>query len=103
MQSLSGKAFLELYTTTPNSVMIDVRTEREFNGGHIHGAQNIDIGNPNAAALFTALPLDAHYFVYCLSGARSSAVAAFIEKRGCSVVNLAGGITRNSELATHTA
>jgi len=74
--------------------ILDVRTPAEFAAGHIDGAVNIDIEDPNGfTAAIAALDGDTTYAVYCRSGNRSASATAYMLTQGFdSVLELDGGI-----------
>ena len=77
----------------PNVVLLDVRTEKEFNEGHLSNALNIDIKQSGfVEKAKTALPADKTIAVYCRSGKRSALAAVQLASEGYKVVNLEGGI-----------
>ena len=77
----------------PDVVLLDVRTEKEFNDGHIQNALNIDIKQSGfAEKAKAALPADKTIAVYCRSGKRSVTAAGKLAAEGYKVVNLEGGI-----------
>lgn len=73
--------------------LIDVRTAREFQAGHIKGAKNIDVMNPSHFdQQVKAMEMEAPVFVYCRSGQRSRNAAKRMLKMGFSeVCDLKGG------------
>ncbi len=80
-------------TTDSNVVLLDVRTENEFNEGHIANALNIDVKqNIFLEKAKVSLPTDKTIAVYCRSGVRSVLAANKLTKEGYTVVNLKGGI-----------
>lgn len=77
----------------PNVVLLDVRTEKEFNEGHLSNALNIDIKQSGFVEKAKAvLPADKTIAVYCRSGKRSALAAVQLASEGYKVVNLEGGI-----------
>jgi len=79
--------------TDNNVVLLDVRTEKEFNEGHIQNALNIDIKQDDFVEKAKAtLPTEKTVAVYCRSGVRSALAANKLSAEGYKVVNLEGGI-----------
>jgi len=77
-----------------NAVILDVRTEDEWNEGIIPGAINIDIykGQGFIDAL-EELDKSKTYYVYCRSGARSGNACNVMNQLGFEkAYNLSGGI-----------
>ncbi|MDE6272129.1 MAG: rhodanese-like domain-containing protein [Muribaculaceae bacterium] len=73
--------------------LLDVRTPEEFAEGHIQGAVNIDIYDPDfLRKAETALDKSRPVAVYCRSGRRSEEAAGMLFREGYNVVNLEGGI-----------
>ena len=91
---LDAKKFQEKWEKEKtSSVLIDVRTIEEYNGGHIESAKNIDFNSSNFESEITKIDREKTVFVYCLSGGRSSAAASFLEKKGFkNVIELVGGM-----------
>ncbi len=79
--------------SSPDVVLLDVRTIDEYNEGHLKGALQVDIRQddfmPKAQKL---LPKDKTIAVYCRSGRRSAQACEQLESDGYKVVNLKGGI-----------
>lgn len=76
-----------------NKQILDVRTDKEFNEGHIKGALNIDFWNPEFLAL-----VKSHFnkseplLIYCAGGGRSSMASQNLVKKGYKVIyDLEGG------------
>lgn len=84
-----------------NVTLLDVRTEEEFEKGHIEGAMLIDFRDSAFCerAINLLNPKDT-IAVYCWSGGRSSAAAAVLAEEGFCVVNLKGGYKKFSN-TTH--
>ena len=100
-EKLLPQAFQKKIATTPDAVVVDVRTPEEYKGGSIKNAVNIDF-NDNYFEIHTRqLDVTKTYFLYCLSGGRSSSAADFMRKNGFKhVFELEGGIMawRNADL-----
>ena len=73
--------------------LVDVRTAREFNAGHIKGAINLDFFNPSqfkkgVATLDQSKPV----YLYCQSGNRSKKATNRLLTMGFDqIIDLAGG------------
>lgn len=77
-----------------NAVILDVRTEDEFNDGMIPNAINIDIYK-GQGFIYQVDELDKskNYYVYCRSGARSGQACTMMNQMGFkNAYNLLGGI-----------
>jgi phage shock protein E len=66
--------------------LIDVRTQAEYNNGHIENAQLVEMTDVQNLS-------DGRYLVYCHSGARSGSAAAYLNSKGIEAINI-GGITQ---------
>ena len=77
-----------------NAVILDVRTEDEYNEGIIANSINIDIHQgPDFVSAIEALDKNKNYFVYCRSGARSAKACEIMNELGIeNAFNLTGGI-----------
>lgn len=77
-----------------NAVILDVRTEDEYNDGIISNAINIDIHQgPVFVSEIDALDKSKNYYVYCRSGARSAKACEIMNELGIeNTYNLTGGI-----------
>lgn len=69
--------------------VIDVRTRTEFAEGHIAGAENVDVNQPD---FIERLRLKGDVAVYCRTGKRSQKAALMIAEQGYNVYDLGGGI-----------
>jgi rhodanese-related sulfurtransferase len=73
-------------------VLLDVRTEKEFEVSHLHGAVRVD-PSVDVGKLIPQLPQGKPIVTYCSVGYRSSSLAEKLKKAGvASVVNLEGSI-----------
>ena len=79
--------------TQENVQLLDVRTEQEFNEGHIANALNVDVKQDNfMEQAKEVLNSEKVIAVYCRSGRRSADAAARLSKEGFQVIDLKGGI-----------
>lgn len=70
--------------------VIDVRTRSEYNEGHIAGAENIDINQPDIVKRLRLK--DEQVAVYCRTGRRSNKAALMLAEQGTYVYDLGGGL-----------
>jgi rhodanese-related sulfurtransferase len=70
--------------------ILDVREIDEFEEGHIPGAINIPISS--FMKFVSKLDKTIHYYIVCLTGARSQAVAQYLGNNGYQVSNVLGGM-----------
>jgi phage shock protein E len=69
-QNLSVADFAKMAADKQN-VILDVRTAKEFQAGHLVGALNLDVTSPDFAKKAAALVKSRTYLVHCASGVRS--------------------------------
>jgi rhodanese-related sulfurtransferase len=75
-------------------IVLDVRTPKEFAGGHIAGATNIDFLAGDFAERVAKLAREQAYLVHCASGRRSTNCLPQLQRLGfTNLVHLDGGIT----------
>ena len=94
MADLTQEEWAEQLKNDDKGVIIDVRTDAEFEEGHIPEAKQIDIYN-GAEFLKQAKELDPekNYYVYCRSGGRSAQACMLLNSVGVkNAYNLKGGI-----------
>ena len=70
-QTIDVAAFEKLRADKKN-VVLDVRTAKEFQAGHIPGAINIDVNAPDFPDKVTKLDKNKTYLVHCAAGVRSA-------------------------------
>ena len=77
----------------PSVQLLDVRSQDEFDDGHIAGAVLVDVNDTafveNAKAV---LDPQREVAVYCRSGRRSARAAGLLAAQGMKVTNLEGGV-----------
>lgn len=89
---LNAEDFKSKLDSSPNAILLDVRTDREFTSGSIEGAINIDYFSSSFRSKIDELPEDKTYFVYCRSGQRSGQAVKYFKSKGYDAYNLDGGI-----------
>ena len=78
---------------TREAVIIDVRTQREYDYGHLENAIVIDVYQKSFRDQIAKLDKNGTYYVYCKTGIRSrSAVNYMLESGFTKVCDLEGGI-----------
>ena len=93
VKQLDAGAFEQIRQTDPNAVVIDVRTDREFNQHQVPGALHINLQSRSFSGELSKLDKSARYLVYCRSGRRSAMACKLMAGMGfqdCN--NLSGGI-----------
>lgn len=76
-----------------NTVVLDVRTPKEFAAGHIAGATNLDWNAPDFAKKAAALDKSKTYLVHCAIGGRSAKASdRMTALQFTNVYNLEGGM-----------
>ena len=86
--------FAEKVAEDENGVLLDVRTEDEWDSGHIDGAVQIDFFDPEFPKKLEELDKSKNYYVYCRSGNRSGKSCELMAASGFTgdLFNLEGGI-----------
>jgi phage shock protein E len=75
-------------------IVLDVRTADEFKEGHIKGAINIDIRQPDALSRIDKLDRNGKYIVHCRTNHRSqTAVDHMVQKNFKTIYQMMDGIT----------
>lgn len=93
-QSVDANTFKQKLSTTPDKVILDVRTAEEYASGYIGDAINLDYYNPAFKDQATRLDKSKTYFVYCEAGGRSKSAAGILHDAGFTkIVELNGGIS----------
>jgi rhodanese-related sulfurtransferase len=93
--NLTQEDWVSQFEADENAVILDVRTEDEFNEGFIANAINIDIHRgQDFVNEIEALDKNKNYYVYCRSGMRSAKACEIMNQLGFeNAYNLIGGIT----------
>ncbi|MEJ2230144.1 MAG: MBL fold metallo-hydrolase [Nitrospirales bacterium] len=89
-QRISAQALAEQLTTKSSPLVLDVRTTKEWESGHIERSLNIPLAH--LAERMQAIPTDRPVVVHCASGYRSSIAMGLLEKFGRNnAMDLVGG------------
>ena len=85
--------FERIIADTAGVQLLDVRTQQEYDEGHLSGAYIIDVNDSTFMEQVEAqLVKNKTVAVYCRSGRRSASAARQLVKAGYKVINLDGGI-----------
>lgn len=79
-----------------NIIVIDVRTEEEYQESHVKDSENIDILNPDFKTKISKLDKDKTYKVYCRSGNRSGQAEQLMKSLGFKDVENIGSLNQAS-------
>ena len=71
----------------PEVVVLDLRTPREFAGGHLVGARNVDFNDPGFGENLAGLDRRRSYVVHCASGSRSGRALPLFGELGFEKIN----------------
>ena len=76
----SAASLIQENQSNSNFIILDIRTPKEFDAGHIAGAQNIDFYAQSFAQEIRSLDRQKTYLIYCRSGNRSGQLMRAIEE-----------------------
>lgn len=76
----------------PQAIVLDVRTEAEYKGGHIKGAVLLPLDRLEAEALAVLPDKEAEILIYCRSGRRSADAGEILGALGYKNIADFGGI-----------
>lgn len=72
----------EINFKNKNNVLLDVRTPEEFAEGHLEGAVNIDVKDPEFEEKIATLDAKKSYYIYCKSGGRARLATEKMQEKG---------------------
>jgi rhodanese-related sulfurtransferase len=76
----------------PNALVLDVRTEGEWNGGHMAGAAWMDFLEDDFESQFSKIEKDRPVLIYCAAGGRSASAMKAMARAGFTTLfNVKGG------------
>lgn len=77
----------------PSVQLLDVRSQEEYDEGHIAGATLVDVNDTAfVEKAMAVLDPQRQVAVYCRSGRRSARAASLLAAKGFKVTNMAGGV-----------
>jgi len=82
----------ELWTLSPDELLLDVRTAQEFSAGSIPGARCVPVDDLRGR--LAELPREKDLLVFCEVGLRGYVAARLLSQHGFRVRNLSGGYRR---------
>ena len=89
---ISESDFVEIQDS--DYILIDVRTQDEFDLGHIDSAINLDFYSDSFQNDILSLPKNETIVIYCRTNNRSSKTAAILKENGYrEILVIRGGIT----------
>lgn len=91
-RKISSKDAKEAFDSQDDITIVDVRTEGEFNSGHIADAINIPLDVVVDSVLEKFPNKDEKLYLYCRSGNRSSQAARLLVKQGYTNIYDFGGV-----------
>ena len=83
LQDISARtaaSLIQANQSNPDFIILDIRTSKEFDAGHIKAARNIDFYAQSFAKEFRSLDRNKTYLIYCRSGNRSKQLMGAVEK-----------------------
>jgi rhodanese-related sulfurtransferase len=90
-KNLSVDEFARMAADKQN-VILDVRTAKEFEAGHLSGAMNLDVNAPDFQEKAASLDKSKTYLVHCATGVRSAKACEKLGRLDFSkLYNLPGG------------
>lgn len=78
--------------TSPEPLLIDVRSPGEYAGGYLEGAVNLPLDQLQAGIARVAPDLSQPIVLYCASGGRSGMGCMLLQQMGYRQVSNGGGI-----------
>lgn len=92
VKHVDGKGAAALIKENKDVIVLDIRTPKEYAGGHIAGAKNIDFYADDFGKQLAQLDKSKTYLVHCASGGRSTkSLEQFQALHFKSVIHLDGG------------
>ena len=93
LNNLPPKAFKTALENQTESILIDCRTLKEFETGHLSNAVNMDYLGEGFYDQMERLDLEKSYLIYCRSGRRSTRTCTLMKNAGFkNIYNLDGGL-----------
>lgn len=98
VQEISILKLDSLQKALPNAILLDVRSDEEWDAGHLAGASYISYDWDHRLEPLKALPEDRPILVYCEAGGRSGVITEELRIIGHPyIIDLIGGISEWTE------
>jgi rhodanese-related sulfurtransferase len=81
-QRLAADAFERKMNSTPEKIILDVRTPQEYAGGHLSNATLVNFYDSDFKQQIGQLDKSKPVFVYCKGGVRSAKAAQILSQSG---------------------
>ena len=89
----SAQSLIAYHNLDPNFIILDVRTEGEYNSKHIENGVNLNYYLSTFDEILDTLIKDKIYLIHCASGSRSGNAFNSMQTKGFTdVFNLSGGL-----------
>jgi len=86
---------MQMLSALDNVQLVDVRTPKEYNAGHLPNAQNIDFNSPTFEQDIKQLDKNKPIILYCQKGGRSAKCADKMHEAGFKkIFDLKGGFSK---------
>lgn len=93
LQHVSAVQAATMLKNRPDIIVLDIRTAREYQRGHIRGAKLINYYASSFRGKIKALRKDATYLVHCAAGYRSSWSLSILKAAGLrKVIHMKDGL-----------
>ncbi len=90
VRSISAKQLAEIVQKHPDTTILDVRRQSEYQAEHIDGAKNIPLSE--LSNHLASLPKEGTMYIHCASGYRSVIASSMLKARGFhQLADVAGG------------
>lgn len=83
----------DMLQKVPRPILLDVRTQQEYNRGHLENARNIPARMLRHKLDQLEKSKNKEMVVYCQTGSRSATIARLLNRLDFNVKHLKGGIT----------
>lgn len=94
-EELNVSDFEKKLSSSQDFILVDVRTPKEYEKGHIANAVNISYFGREFKTSIEKLPKDKLIFMYCQTQHRSPLASKYMKKKGFThIIDLSGGFMK---------